>query len=63
MNGLQLLSTPLLIVIQQMAARVGSVTETDFATAIRLHYGHKLAVTAVVLAVVANVLTIDADLE
>jgi Mn2+/Fe2+ NRAMP family transporter len=63
MNWLLLLSTPLLIVIQQMAARIGSVTKTDFATAIRTHYGRKLAVIAVVLAVVANVLTIGADLE
>lgn len=62
MNWLLLLSTPLLIVIQQMAARIGSVTKTDFATAIRTHYGRKLAITAVALVVVANVLTIGADL-
>jgi Mn2+/Fe2+ NRAMP family transporter len=62
-NWLVLLSTPLLIVIQQMAARVGSVTKTDFATAIRTHYGAKLAITAVALAVTANVLTLGADLE
>jgi Mn2+/Fe2+ NRAMP family transporter len=57
-NWLLLLSTPLLIVIQQMAARVGSVTKSDFASSIRTHYGNKLALTAVTLAVIANVLTL-----
>ena len=60
---LLLLSTPLLIVIQQMAARIGSVTKTDFATSIRTHYGARLAILAVTLAVIANVLTLGADLE
>lgn len=63
MNWLLLLSTPLLMVIQQMAARVGSVTKTDFATAIRTHYGRRIAVTAVLLAVIANILTLGADLD
>lgn len=62
-NWLLLLSTPLLIVIQQMAARVGSVTKSDFATLIRTHYGAKLATAAVALAVLANLLTLGADLE
>ncbi len=61
-NWLLLLSTPLLIVVQQMCARVGNVTKTDLATAIRTHYGHKIAATAVLLAVIANVITIGADL-
>lgn len=34
-NWLLLLSTPLLIVIQQMSARIGNVTKTDLATSIR----------------------------
>lgn len=62
-NWLLLLSTPLLIVIQQMAARVGSVTKCDFATLIRTHFGGKLATLAVALAVAANLLTLGADLE
>jgi RimJ/RimL family protein N-acetyltransferase len=33
----------LLIVIQQMAARVGNVTKTDLATSIRTHFGVKVA--------------------
>lgn len=62
-NWLLLLSTPLLIVIQQMAARIGSVTKSDLAGAIRTHYGARLAVLAVVLTVLANLLTIGADLQ
>lgn len=61
-NWLLLLSTPLLIVIQQMSARIGNVTKTDLATSIRTHYGRKIAVTVVLLAVIANLATIGADL-
>ena len=61
-NWLLLLSTPLLIVVQQMCARVGNVTKTDLATAIRTHYGRKVAAGAVLLTVTANVITIGADL-
>ena len=61
-NWLLLLSTPLLIVIQQMAAKVGNVTKTDLAASIRTHYGRRLATAAVLLTVIANVLTIGADL-
>jgi len=61
-NWLLLLSTPLLIVIQQMSARVGNITKTDFTTAIRTHYGRNAAVGIVVLVFIANVITIGADL-
>ncbi|HTE85802.1 MAG TPA: divalent metal cation transporter, partial [Dehalococcoidia bacterium] len=61
-NWLLLLSTPLLIVIQQMSARIGNVTKNDFATAIRTHFGRNVALTIVLLAVGANVITIGADL-
>jgi len=61
-NWLLLLSTPMLIVIQQMSARVGNVTKTDLATAIRTHFGRRLAITVVLLTVIANVITIGADL-
>src|SRR4030088_1622042 len=47
MNWLLLLSTPLLIVIQEMSARVGNVLKTDLATAIRTRYGRKVATPAV----------------
>ena len=62
-NWLLLLSTPLLIVIQQMSAKVGNVTKTDLATAIRTHYGIPIATIAVLAAVIANVITLGADLE
>jgi Mn2+/Fe2+ NRAMP family transporter len=61
-NWLLLLSTPLLIVVQEMCARVGNVTKTDLATAIRTRYGRRVATTAVLLVVIANVITIGADL-
>jgi Mn2+/Fe2+ NRAMP family transporter len=62
-NWLLLLSTPLLIVIQQMAARIGNVTKTDLATSIRIHFGVKVATVAVLATVIANVITLGADLE
>jgi NRAMP (natural resistance-associated macrophage protein)-like metal ion transporter len=61
-NWLLLLSTPLLIVIQQMSARIGNVTKSDLTTAIRTHYGRNIAVGIVVLVVAANIITIGADL-
>ena len=61
-NWLLVLSTPLLIVIQQMSARVGNVTKTDLATSIRTHYGRQIATSVVLLAVIANIATIGADL-
>jgi Mn2+/Fe2+ NRAMP family transporter len=61
-NWLQLLSLPLLIVIQQMCARVGNVTKTDLATAIRTHFGKKVVIGVVVAVVIANTATIGADL-
>ena len=62
-NWLLLLSTPLLIVVQQMSAKIGNVTKTDLATLIRMHYGAKIGTIAVLLVVIANVLTLGADLE
>ena len=61
-NWVLLLAMPLLIVIQEMCARVGNVTKTDLGTALRLHFGRKIATAAILLAVIANVLTIGADL-
>ncbi len=62
-NWLLLLSAPLLIVVQQMSAKIGNVTKTDFASAIRTHYGVRVATVAVVAVVIANLLTLSADLE
>ncbi|TME54819.1 MAG: divalent metal cation transporter [Chloroflexi bacterium] len=55
-NWLLLLSTPMLIVVQQISAKVGNVTKTDLATLLRN------TTPAVLLMVVANVITMGADL-
>lgn len=61
-NWLLLLSTPMLIVVQQMSAKVANVTKTDLATVLRTTYGAGVATPAVLLMVVANVITMGADL-
>ena len=62
MNWLLLLSTPMLIVIQQMSAKVANVTKSDLATLLRTTFGARVATPAVLLMVVANVITMGADL-
>ncbi len=62
MNWLLLLSTPMLIVIQQISAKVANVTKTDLATLVRTTYGARVATPAVLLMVAANVITMGADL-
>src|SRR5438094_3183920 len=61
-NWLLLLSTPMLIVIQQMSAKVANVTKSDLATLLRTSFGARVATPAVLLMVVANVITMGADL-
>ena len=61
-NWLLLLSTPMLIVIQQMSAKVANVTKTDLATLLRTTFGTRVATPAVLLMVIANVITMGADL-
>ena len=61
-NWLLLLSTPMLIVIQQMSAKVANVAKTDLATLLRTTFGARVATPAVLLMVVANVITMGADL-
>ena len=62
MNWLLFLSTPMLIVVQQMSAKVANVTKSDLATLLRTSFGRRVAMPAVVLMVVANVITMGADL-
>ena len=62
MNWLLLLSTPMLIVVQRISAKVANVTKTDLATLLRTTYGARVATPAVLLMVVANVITMGADL-
>jgi Mn2+/Fe2+ NRAMP family transporter len=61
-NWLLFLSTPLLIAVQQMSAKVANVTKGDFASVIRSTYGRRVATPAVLLMVGANVITMGADL-
>src|SRR5437899_11778472 len=61
-NWLLLLSTPMLIVVQQISAKVANVTKTDLATLLRTTYGPRIATPAVLLMVIANVITMGRDL-
>jgi Mn2+/Fe2+ NRAMP family transporter len=61
-NWLLLLSTPLLIAVMQMSARVANVTKSDLASLLRTTFGARVATPAVVLMVIANVITMGADM-
>jgi Mn2+/Fe2+ NRAMP family transporter len=61
-NWLLLLSTPMLMVVQQMSAKVANVTKSDLASLLRTTFGARVATPAVVLMVIANVITMGADL-
>src|ERR1700694_4567412 len=61
-NWLLLFSTPMLIVVQQMSAKVANVTKSDLASLPPTSFGARVATPAVVLMVVANVITMGADL-
>ena len=61
-NWLLLLSTPMLIVIEQMSAKVANVTKGDLASLLRTSFGGRVATPAVLLMVIANVITMGADL-
>ena len=61
-NWLLFLSTPMLIVVQHMSAKVANVTNTDLATVLRTTFGVRVASPAVLLMVIANVITMGADL-
>jgi len=52
----------MLIVVQQMSAKVANVTKSDLASLLRTTFGARVATPAVVLMVVANVITMGADL-
>ncbi|HEY8802449.1 MAG TPA: divalent metal cation transporter [Candidatus Dormibacteraeota bacterium] len=61
-NWLLFLSTPMLVVVQQMSAKVANVTKSDLASLLRTSFGARVATPAVVLMVIANVITMGADL-
>jgi Mn2+/Fe2+ NRAMP family transporter len=62
MNWLLFLSTPMLIAVMQMSAKLANVTKSDLASLLRTTFGARVATPAVVLMVAANVITMGADL-
>ena len=56
-----LLSTPLLINVQAICARIGDVTKKGLATTIKLYYGSKIAIISMLLVIIANIFTLGAD--
>ena len=61
-NWLLLISTPMLIAVMQMSAKVANVTKSDLATLLRTHFGARVATPAVLLMVIPIVITLGADL-
>jgi Mn2+/Fe2+ NRAMP family transporter len=61
-NWLLFLSTPMLIFVMQMSAKVANVTKSDLAGLLRTTFGARVATPAVILMVIANVITMGADL-
>ncbi len=60
---LMLLSTPMMVAVQDMAARLAIVTGKSLPEIIRGFYSRKAAVAIVLVLGVANVITIGADLQ
>src|SRR4030088_2760646 len=61
-NWLLFLSTPVLIAVMQVSAGAANVTKGDLASLLRTTFGGRVATPAVVLMVIANVITMGADL-
>ncbi len=57
------LSFPLMVVIQQIAAEIGSVTGAGIAQNLRRHYARPVLWTMVSLLLVANIVNLGADLS
>src|SRR4051812_49474485 len=57
------LSFPLMVVIQEVAAEIGRVTGAGIARNLRRHYPRPLLWSAVLLLLVANVVNLGADLS
>jgi NRAMP (natural resistance-associated macrophage protein)-like metal ion transporter len=55
------LSSPLLINIQSICARIGDVTKKGLSSAIEAHFGHKITLVATLILVFANTATLGAD--
>ena len=61
-NWLLLLSTPMLVAVIEMSARVANVNKSDLATVLRTTFGRAVATPAVLLMVIPSVITMGADL-
>lgn len=59
---LLLLSTPMLIAVQSTIARIAIVTNKGLATNFREHFSKDISLAAVALLLIANILTIGADI-
>ena len=59
---LLLLSTPLLIAVHRMIARIGDVTKKGLITLIKEHFGKKVAFICVLVLLAVNLLTLTADI-
>jgi len=59
---LLILSTPFLIVVEEMSARVGAVLKKGLGRVLAERYGMKIAFAFIVLVALANITTIGADL-
>src|SRR3954453_23873795 len=58
-----LFSLPFMIIIQDVAAQIGSVTGRGIAANLRRHYPRPLLCSAVTLLLIANVINLGADLS
>lgn len=58
---LVILSTPLLITVQSICARIGDVTKRGLATLITNNFGKKIAFTSMIILILANIATLGAD--
>jgi Mn2+/Fe2+ NRAMP family transporter len=63
LGWLTLLIIPMLVVIQAIAAQVGTVTKKGLEDCVRIAYGRGWALAALAAVLVVNVLTLAADLE
>ena len=59
---LLLLSTPLLIAIHRLSARIGDVTKKGLVTLIKQRYGRNIALICILVLVAANLLSLMADI-
>ena len=62
LNWLLVISTPMLIAVQGMCARLGAVTHKGLATLMKENFGIAIAMFAALVLTIANIATISADI-